>query len=215
MYHLVAPAAQYIPLTSGLFYYLLYEISVIFVDMFSVPQMSIEQKSLRQFLKVTSLQFEFCNFGNDLQFFIAPFEFEFEKTIIFCNKISCIFLLVNESGCTKAENFISFNLKTLPRHKRQNHDGKYRHGARQVHTRCSLPLNPLNFSGKYKMGHSQHRFLYFFVVSTVNSKQLLIWKFINDLDSNRRPLVYDATAMLSEPQPLPCCLDIFNFPVWL
>ena len=62
-----------------------------------------------------------------------------------------------------------------------------------------------------KMGHSQHLFLYFCLFNTVDSKQMFYIKVIKVvcrwLDSNRRSLVWEATALPTEPQPLPFLLS--------
>ena len=52
------------------------------------------------------------------------------------------------------------------------------------------------------MGHSRPLFLYFYLFNTVDSKQTF-GKFCRWLDSNRgSPLVSEATALPTEPQPL-------------
>ena len=59
-----------------------------------------------------------------------------------------------------------------------------------------------------KMCHSGPLFHYFRLFNTVDSKQLFN-KFCRWLDSNRRPLVLEATALPTEPQPLPQ-IEIFT-----
>ena len=51
------------------------------------------------------------------------------------------------------------------------------------------------------MGHSRPLF-YFRILNTVDSKQMF-YKIFRCLDSNRRPLVSEAAALPTEPQPLP------------
>ena len=53
-----------------------------------------------------------------------------------------------------------------------------------------------------KMGHSQPLFLYFRLFNTVDSKMFNI-NFSQCRDSNCRPLDLEATALPTEPQPLP------------
>ena len=52
------------------------------------------------------------------------------------------------------------------------------------------------------MGHSRPLFIYFRLFNTVDNKQMLN-KFCQWLESNRGPLVLKATALPTEPQPLP------------
>ena len=60
-----------------------------------------------------------------------------------------------------------------------------------------------------KMGHSRPLFVFLFSLqSTVNSVQ---YKFCRWLDSNCGPLVLEATALPTEPQPLP--LKVFLSPL--
>ena len=54
------------------------------------------------------------------------------------------------------------------------------------------------------MGHSGSLFLYFRLFNTVDSIQLFN-KFCQWLEPNRRPLALEATALPTEPQPLPLC----------
>ena len=53
------------------------------------------------------------------------------------------------------------------------------------------------------MGHSQNLSISIFVFSTVNRNQVLHIKFGQWLNSNCRPLVFEATALPTEPKPLP------------
>ena len=62
------------------------------------------------------------------------------------------------------------------------------------------------------MGHSRPLFLYFRLFNTqltVNKCSILI-NFCRWLDSNRGPLVSEATALPTEPQPLLLCLCLIN-----
>ena len=54
-----------------------------------------------------------------------------------------------------------------------------------------------------KMGHYRPLFLYFRLFNTVDSKQMFHIKACWWLDLNRGPLVSEATALPTEPQPLP------------
>ena len=62
------------------------------------------------------------------------------------------------------------------------------------------------WSGFLKMGHPRPLFLYFRLFKTqlvVNKCSIEINKFLWWRDSNRGPLVLEATALPTEPQPLP------------
>ena len=59
------------------------------------------------------------------------------------------------------------------------------------------------------MGYYWPLFLYFRLFDTVKSKQMHI-KVCWWLDSNRRPSLLEATALLTEPQPLPVFLTVFS-----
>ena len=69
-----------------------------------------------------------------------------------------------------------------------------------------------------KMGHFRPLFLYFRLFDTVDSKQMFN-KFCQWLDLNRGPLVSEATALPTEPQPLPVwtnlCLHIIAYSKFL
>ena len=56
-------------------------------------------------------------------------------------------------------------------------------------------------------------FIYFHLFNTVDNKQMLN-KFCRWLESNRGPLVSKATALPTEPQPLPIASSIFNRIEW-
>ena len=53
-----------------------------------------------------------------------------------------------------------------------------------------------------KMGHFRPFFLYLRLFNSTDSKQMFN-KFCRWLDSNRGPLILEATALPTEPQPLP------------
>ena len=60
------------------------------------------------------------------------------------------------------------------------------------------------------MGHWKPLFIYFRLFNTADNKQTIVqYKFCRWLESNRRPLISKATALPTEPQPLP--LLCFNF----
>ena len=65
------------------------------------------------------------------------------------------------------------------------------------------------FLSLFKMGHSRPLFLYFHLISEVDSKQMFNIIFCQWLDSNRRPLVLEATALPIEPQLLPLSHSFF------
>ena len=62
-----------------------------------------------------------------------------------------------------------------------------------------------------KMGHCRPLFLYFRLSNTVDSKQYSI-QFFQLLDSSLGPLELEATALPTEPQPLPIKMDSFQMP---
>ena len=64
-----------------------------------------------------------------------------------------------------------------------------------------------------KNGHSRPLFRYFRIFITVDSKQILDLIDCRWLDSNCGPLVLEATALSTEPQPLPW-VHMFGFFKW-
>ena len=68
----------------------------------------------------------------------------------------------------------------------------------------TTPNEPSTLMKKFflKVGHSRPLFIYFRLFITVDNKQMLN-KFCGWLESNRGPLVSKATALPTEPQPLP------------
>ena len=55
------------------------------------------------------------------------------------------------------------------------------------------------------MGHSRPLILYFRLFNTVDSKHIFNIKFCHWLDSNHGPLELEATALPTQPRPLPSC----------
>ena len=55
----------------------------------------------------------------------------------------------------------------------------------------------------FVVGHSRPLFLYFRLFNTANSKLNIPYRICWCLDSNRGPLVFEATTLPTEPQPLP------------
>ena len=67
---------------------------------------------------------------------------------------------------------------------------------------------PFSFSPKrwfklkmcFKMGHARHHFSFILIFSTVNTRWIFCTKFCWRLDSNLIPLVWEATALPTEPR---------------
>ena len=58
------------------------------------------------------------------------------------------------------------------------------------------------------MGHSRPLSLYYRLFNAGNIKQMIKYKFCQLLDSNRGPLVSEATTLLTEAQPLPIAMHV-------
>ena len=89
--------------------------------------------------------------------------------------------------------------------------------TRRVSRPCPHPSE--NFDFVLKVGHSRSLFVYFRLFNTVASTQMFHIKVCRWLDSNRGPLVSEATALPTEPQPLPKCWcrlmkPIINAPIY-